>query len=159
MTLLYLTPWHVVNGYVTLLCVSAESLLQIHASSKLKPWLFKCKKNLGLFILTSASSATGVRQLGFILTLCLVRADMLVAIACSQSRLSSSAGHWITPLQTPSTAMTWKAFFLKNLESDRKRKDIWSCSSAHHANIFDHHIKYQITANKIYLITVYYILV
>lgn len=53
------------------------------------------------------------------LTLCLVRLDMLLAIACSQSKQSSSAGNWMTPLQTPSTAMTWKAFFLRT----RKQKD------------------------------------
>lgn len=47
-----------------------------------------------------------------ILTLCLVRLEMFPAIACSQSKQSSAVGNWISPLQTPSTAMTWKAFFL-----------------------------------------------
>lgn len=38
---------------------------------------------------------------------------MLLDMAWSQSKQSSAVVNWTTPLQTPSTAMTWKAFFLK----------------------------------------------
>lgn len=38
---------------------------------------------------------------------------MLPDMAWSQSKQSSAVGNWTTPLQTPSTAMTWNAFFLK----------------------------------------------
>lgn len=48
-----------------------------------------------------------------VLTLCLVRLEMLPEMAWSQSKQSSAVGNWTTPLQTPSTAMTWNAFFLK----------------------------------------------
>lgn len=55
-----------------------------------------------------------------ILTLCLVRLEMFPAIAWSQSKQSSAVGNCMTPLQTPSTAMTWKAFFLK-VSGEEKR--------------------------------------
>lgn len=48
-----------------------------------------------------------------VLTLCFVRFEMLVAIAWSQSMQSSAEKHWRIPLQTPSTATTWKAFCLR----------------------------------------------
>ena len=51
------------------------------------------------------------------LTLCFVRLEILVAIACSQSRESSAERHWMIPLQTPSTAVTWKAFCLQRCQS------------------------------------------
>lgn len=38
---------------------------------------------------------------------------MLLDMAWSQSKQSSAVGNWTTPLHTPSTAMTWNAFFLK----------------------------------------------
>lgn len=38
---------------------------------------------------------------------------MLLDMAWSQSKQSSAVENCTTPLQTPSTAMTWKAFFLK----------------------------------------------
>lgn len=51
-----------------------------------------------------------------VLTLCLVKAEILEAIAWSQSEHSSALEHWMTPLHTPSTAITWKAFCLKKLK-------------------------------------------
>ena len=65
----------------------------------------------------------------FLLTLCLVRLEMLLAIACSQSKQSSAVGNCITPLQTPSTAMTWKAFFLK--ESSTRKTSVDDCALIH----------------------------
>lgn len=38
---------------------------------------------------------------------------MLLDMAWSQSKQSSAVVNWTSPLQTPSTAMTWNAFFLK----------------------------------------------
>lgn len=38
---------------------------------------------------------------------------MLPEMAWSHSKQSSAVGNWTTPLHTPSTAITWNAFFLK----------------------------------------------
>lgn len=58
-----------------------------------------------------------------ILTLCLVRLEMLLDMAWSQSKQSSAVANWTSPLQTPSTAMTWNAFFLKGeMRKNRSRR-------------------------------------
>lgn len=67
----------------------------------------------------TCGGARGIR------TLCLVRPDMLLAIAWSQSKHSSAVGNCMTPLQTPSIAMTWKAFFLKRNRTNQKDQDKW----------------------------------
>lgn len=47
---------------------------------------------------------------------------MLLAVACSHSKQSSAVANWTTPLQTPSTAMTWKAFFLEQARLNNKQQ-------------------------------------
>lgn len=52
-----------------------------------------------------------------LLTLCFVRLEILAATACSHSPQSSAERQWMIPLQTPSTAMTWKAFCLRRCQN------------------------------------------
>ena len=90
-----------------------------------------------------------------LLTLCFVRLEILVATACSHSPQSSADRHWMIPLQTPSTAMTWKAFCLRRCQNklDQNivsfvclRLEIVMCSKA----LLSHNIN---AASNSYLLT------
>lgn len=74
---------------------------------RLQRWKSSCARKL------ARAGGANERRRGVVLTLCLVRLEMLLDMAWSQSKQSSAVENWTTPLQTPSTATTWKAFFLE----------------------------------------------